>query len=86
MLCAVQASAGSCLSLGRYIGTSIVSIKLLLKLSARVVDFMSHRQSVSFGEEKIFLSQQGIRFCRISRVYSETELFCKDSDPPDPQT
>jgi len=71
---------------GRYIGTSTVSIRLLLKLSTRVADFMSHRQSVSFGEEKIFLSLPAIRSCRISRVYSETELFCKDNGPPDLQT
>ena len=30
---------------GRHIGTSIVSIILLLKLSTRVVDFMPHHQS-----------------------------------------
>ena len=71
---------------GRYIGTSIVSIRLLLKLSTRVADFMPHHQSVSFGEEKIFLSLPAVRSCRISRVYSETELFCKDNGPPDLHT
>jgi len=67
---------------GRQRGTAL----LILNLSTRVVNFMPQCQSLSFGEEKILLSVSGIRSCKISRVYSDTELFCKDNGHPDLQT
>jgi hypothetical protein len=70
---------------GRYIGTSIVSIRLLLKLSTRVVDFMPHRPS-KFWRRKDFLVPTRNWVLQDTRVYSETELFCKDNGPPDLQT
>jgi len=57
-----------------------------LLLSTRVVDFMPQHKSVSLGEEKNLLSLPGIRSCKIPRVYSDTELFCKDNGHPDLQT
>jgi hypothetical protein len=53
---------------------------LIINLSTRVVNFMPQHKSVSFGEEKILLSLPGIRSCKVSRVHSDTELFCKHPD------
>jgi len=65
----------------RHRGTAL----LILNLSSRVVNFMLQHESVSFEEEKILLSLPEIRSCKISRVYSDTELFYKDNGHPDLQ-